>query len=263
MTEQFYDSLSDKYEFIFRDGFDATSKRQGELFAALIEQQLGRRERVRVLDAACGIGTQALGLAAQGFSVHACDLSSAAVRKAREKAEAAQLAIEFSVDDMRRLSTQSDNFFDVVIAIDNCVPHLLSEDEIEVAFAAMFAKLAADGICVVSVRDYVNENIHDGRIRAYRPTVAENGDKMMMFQVWTPVVFDEREISRAEHYETALYSVRHGASDAPRTTVETAVYFAIHLDRLIYLMEKVGFANVSCDTDAFYQPVVLGTKCSN
>jgi methylase of polypeptide subunit release factors len=40
----------------------------------------------RVLDAAVGIGTQALGLAAQGFRVTGSDISLAAVKRAGEEA---------------------------------------------------------------------------------------------------------------------------------------------------------------------------------
>ena len=37
----------------------------------------------RVLDVACGIGTQAIGLARRGFAVTASDVSAGAVRRAR------------------------------------------------------------------------------------------------------------------------------------------------------------------------------------
>lgn len=43
----------------------------------------------RILDCACGIGTQTLGLAGAGYRVHGTDLSPEAVRRARTASAAA------------------------------------------------------------------------------------------------------------------------------------------------------------------------------
>jgi len=59
--------------------------------------------RLSILDAACGIGTQALGLAAMGHRVTGSDLSVAAVERARRQARDRGLSIPFSVADMRHL----------------------------------------------------------------------------------------------------------------------------------------------------------------
>jgi hypothetical protein len=67
-TKQFYDDLSSYYHLIFED-WDASMARQGEALVQLIDSELGRPQigGVRVLDAASGIGTQTLPLAARGF----------------------------------------------------------------------------------------------------------------------------------------------------------------------------------------------------
>lgn len=44
--------------------------------------------------------------------------------------------------------------FDVVLACDNSVPHLLSDSDILSAFQQFYACTAPDGVCLVSVRDY-------------------------------------------------------------------------------------------------------------
>jgi hypothetical protein len=62
--EAFYDDLALDYHLIFAD-WEASIARQAEALAPL----LGAAETV--LDAACGIGTQALGLARAGFAVTA------------------------------------------------------------------------------------------------------------------------------------------------------------------------------------------------
>lgn len=57
-----------------------------------------------MLDCACGIGTQALGLAAVGYTVEGSDAAPAAVARAAREARARGLAAEFRVDDMCRLA---------------------------------------------------------------------------------------------------------------------------------------------------------------
>jgi len=66
------------------------------------------------LDLATGPGTQAMQLAHRGFAVTASDISEAAIRLAREKAEAQGLSITWQQDDIlaTRLSGQFDLIFD-------------------------------------------------------------------------------------------------------------------------------------------------------
>lgn len=68
----------------------------------------------RALDLGTGPGTQAMQLAQRGFDVTATDLSEAAVRLAREKAEAQGLTLTWQQDDIlsTRLAGQFDLIFD-------------------------------------------------------------------------------------------------------------------------------------------------------
>lgn len=66
-VEQFYDSLAASYHLIF-DDWDAAIARQAAVLDALITSRLDQ-EHVRLHDCACGIGTQAIGLAALGYDV--------------------------------------------------------------------------------------------------------------------------------------------------------------------------------------------------
>jgi len=62
----FYDALAPWYHLVYQD-WEATIGRQGRALSSLLASEWGSPPH-RVLDAAVGIGTQALGLAAQGFS---------------------------------------------------------------------------------------------------------------------------------------------------------------------------------------------------
>src|SRR5688572_12661219 len=97
-TKQFYDGLASFYHLIFED-WDASMARQGDAIAGLIEAELGKFQTkdVRVLDVACGIGTQALPLARLGFQLTARDLSPAAVARLHAEAKARNVVVDAAV----------------------------------------------------------------------------------------------------------------------------------------------------------------------
>lgn len=81
-VKRFYDRLAANYHLIFED-WDASIRRQGAAVGAILERECGTPSGVRILDCACGIGTQVLGLAGCGFRTTACDLSPFAVERRR------------------------------------------------------------------------------------------------------------------------------------------------------------------------------------
>ena len=92
--ETFWDKL---YPFMFpeRNFAIAADEVDGILDLAGIEDG-------RVLDLACGPGRHAITLAKRGFRVTGVDLSTALLQKARDRARAAQVEIEWVQQDMRR-----------------------------------------------------------------------------------------------------------------------------------------------------------------
>ena len=59
--------------------------------------------------------------------------------------------VEFRNDDMRNLSTAPIDSYDAIIAMDNAVPHLQSDDDIKMAFGVMRARLRRGGIALIKV----------------------------------------------------------------------------------------------------------------
>jgi SAM-dependent methyltransferase len=57
----------------------------------------------RALDLGCGTGTNSLYLAERGWKVTGIDFVAAAIRRARQKAAAAKLSVDFRVADVTRL----------------------------------------------------------------------------------------------------------------------------------------------------------------
>ena len=127
----FYDALAPWYHLVYQD-WEASIARQGQALASLLASELGSLPH-NVLDAAVGIGTQALGLATVGFQVTGSDISLAAVQRAGKEAGRRGLRLGCLVADMRALAVRSATF-DVVLACDNALPHLLSENDIRCAF---------------------------------------------------------------------------------------------------------------------------------
>src|SRR4029078_10744578 len=105
----------------------------GSAVCASIGDQWGAAART-VLDAALGIGTQALGLLARGFRVTGSDLAAGAASRARRAARPRSRPLVCLVADFRALPVRSATF-DVVLVCDNALPHLDSEADIQGALA--------------------------------------------------------------------------------------------------------------------------------
>jgi SAM-dependent methyltransferase len=150
MDNNFYDQLAESYHLIFQD-WEASMQYQADVLSRLLP---GPRPDMTILDCACGIGTQAIGLAMRGFRVEGSDPSPASIARAVREAAARKLSAVFRVDDMRTLSTARRNAYDAVIAFDNAIPHLHSDEEILDALSNMRDRLRSGGIILISLRDY-------------------------------------------------------------------------------------------------------------
>ena len=136
MIAEFYDQLAPYYTFVYAD-WEASVKRQAAMLDGIVREFFGPTAR-RILDAACGIGTQSLGLAALGYTVTATDISPAEVEQACQRARQRALTIDFRVADMRTLREAVPETYDVIIACDNAVPHLLTDEEIRQSFRQFY-----------------------------------------------------------------------------------------------------------------------------
>jgi len=178
-NDTLYDPMADSYHLIFQD-WQETIDRQRVLISRLL---LAPSESRPILDCACGIGTQALGLAKAGFSVEGSDLSAAQVERARTEAAIRNLEIEFRVDDMRTLATAPTGKYGAVLVFDNALPHLDSDEEIREALTAMRDRLRPGGKLLISLRDYAS-------VMTEHPAMAPprfygaHGERRIVHQVW-------------------------------------------------------------------------------
>lgn len=247
-TKDFYDALAPYYHLIFSD-WNASIARQAEALDEVIRAELVTGGGT-VLDVACGIGTQSLGLAALGYQVTGSDLSSAAVHRLRDEAAKRGLAIEAKEADMRAVWEAHGRVFDVVLCADNALPHLLTDQEIVDALRGFLRCTAPGGACLVSIRDYEATPVQDARVHSHGVR-EEDGARWVVFQVWDP---------RPPLYEVSMYMVEDRGDAGVETRVTRAMYYALPVPRLVELMRQAGFADVRRMDGAFYQPLVVGRR---
>lgn len=245
--QTFYDDFAPYYHLIYPDWEQAIA-RQARAIDQVTAQRWGTGPR-EILDAACGIGTQAIGLARLGHEVTASDLSPAAVDRARREAQSRALSIAFSACDMRSLHAHHGRSFDLVIAVDNVVPHLLDEQQILEALQQLLACTRPGGGCLISVRDYAALDSSKPRIEPYGVRTID-GKRFVLFQT---MVFE------GATYELSMYVVEDDGRSTCHTHVMRTRYYMITVDRLIELMLEAGFDEVARIDAWFGQPLIAGT----
>lgn len=251
MSEDFYNQLAPYYKYIYSD-WDASVSRQAQALDHVIREFTGNTTNT-VLDVACGIGTQSIGLAKRGYQVTASDLSAGEVEHAREEALRQNVQIEFTVADMRQVWDIYQKQFDVVIACDNAVPHLLDDGEILTAFRQFYECTRAGGCCIITVRDYAQLERKPKQKQLYPRSVhqTENG-QIVMFDVWD---FDEN------HYEITTYLVEDtGRSSAQTQVIRGGKYYCVEISTLEKLFKEAGFREVQTLQERFFQPLLIAIK---
>ncbi|MCY1000179.1 class I SAM-dependent methyltransferase [Myxococcus sp. MISCRS1] len=249
---EFYDGLAEEYHLLFAN-WAQTVERQGAALDALL-RRCGAPPPRRVLDCACGIGTQALGLAGRGYVVHATDLSPAAVARAEREARTLGVTLTTGVADMRTLDTQVSGMFQVVLAFDNAVPHLLTDEDLDAAAHAMASKLAPGGLLALSVRDYDALMADQPRFTSERVLDAPEG-RRILFQVWDWAA-DGRTY-------TVHQFILRPEGKGWQATEHTGVYRALQRVEVERALTRAGLVDTrwySPEETGFYQPILTARR---
>lgn len=252
LNQKFYDELSGDYHLLFED-WDAAVQQQAQILDQLIKKYAPDKANT-LLDCACGIGTQAIGLAQLGYKVTATDLSPKAIARAEQEAQQRQLQnITFATADFTQLAASISGTFDIVIACDNALPHLLTEESMNLALKSILSKMNKSGLFLASIRDY--DQLISNRPASTLPVVKDNdGSRSIAFQVWNWITPN-------------TYTVNHftlkGQEEKYDTHLRKTTYRAYQRAELSLLMTTCGFETIEWlmpEDSGYYQPIVIARK---
>ncbi len=246
ITQTFYDNMASQYDKLFLD-WQATTKEQAEILDKLFADS-GFDRTARILDCACGIGTQSIGLAALGYPVTASDFSDRELAEASARAGKNGVDVRFEHADFCALSDTFSEQFDIVIAMDNALPHMLTSVALESAVKSITARVRPGGIFVASIRDY--DSLLEKK-PPYSPPYIHKTEKgqRVSFQTW---------VWCGENYQLTQYII----DDEVNLQISKFVceYRATRREEMTNLLLSSGCSEVVWkfpEETGFYQPIVV------
>ena len=249
ITQTFYNSMASQYDKLFLD-WNAATHEQAVILDRIFRAN-GIDSTASVLDCACGIGTQSIGLAALGYRMTASDISDAELSEAAKRAAENNVSIRFEHADFCALSDTFPETFDIIICMDNALPHMLSHDALASAIASITGRMKKDGIFVASIRDYDALLLEKPPYSPPYIHKTPNGQRVS-FQTWTWV---------DDHYKLIQYIIDDGAVlQASKFECE---YRATRRAEITDLLLACGCSEVKWlfpEETGFYQPIVVAKK---
>ena len=249
IIQSFYNSMASQYHKLFAD-WQSTTREQADILDKIFKD-CGFQGSARILDCACGIGTQSIGLAALGYSVSASDISEEEIKEARNRATAAGLNIDFKCADFRALGKVYSENFDIIIAMDNALPHMLSKEDLNRAIESITERMARGGIFVASIRDY--DVILEDKPPYSPPYIHKTSNgRRVSFQTWD---WD------GDKYKLTQYIIEDG--ETVQASKFQCEYRATRRDELTELLIQNGCREVDWkfpNETGFYQPILIAKK---
>lgn len=241
--------MATQYDMLFRD-WSETTKIQAEMLDKLIACY-GFDKSVELLDCACGIGTQAIGLGLLGYKVTASDLSDGELKEAEKRAKENGAYIKFKQANFCKLAESFSKKFKVVIAMDNALPHMLTKDDLHCAVYSIANQTEDGGIFIASIRDY--DELLKQKPRCSTPYIHKtNKGQKVSFQTW-----DWSD----ENYKFTQYII----DDETSLSISKfdCEYRAVRREELTRHLLSCGFKKVEWkfpQETGFYQPIVIAIK---
>ena len=249
ITQTFYDNMASQYDKLFLD-WHATTREQAALLDKLFRDR-GFGPGAKVLDCACGIGTQAIGLAELGYAVTASDISHGELTEAKQRAEKDRVDIRFEHADFCALSETFSELFDIIICMDNALPHMLTREDLAQAIGSITDRLAEGGLFVASIRDY--DDLLTRKPPYSPPYIHKTAlGQRVSFQTWD---------WEGDIYRLTQYIIDDGVD--LQTGKFQCEYRATRRSEITELLTESGCTQVTWlfpEETGFYQPIVVATK---
>ncbi|MBL8227782.1 MAG: methyltransferase domain-containing protein [Bryobacterales bacterium] len=246
-----YNTMAEHYHLLYSDWRQHVSEQSG-ILGPLLETQLGPGP-LKLLDCTCGIGTQAIGLSQRGHHVTAADFCEPALHRARIEAARAGVSIDLRHADIRHLDHLAISACDAVLAMENSIPHLLTDEQLAQAFRATYSVLRPGGLFVMSMGDF--DLIAPRRTRFQGPVFHSEGPfPRILHQVWEWL--DERT------FRLHLFITRE-LGEGWQSLHFPVVYRALLRGEVTDLLTAAGYTNIRWLMPAesgFFQPIAMAAR---
>lgn len=187
------------YEAFFADygrKYDQESFTAGTLGECdFIEREINGDKKTRILDIGCGTGRHAIELAGRGYAVTGVDLSEALLRRAREKAAARHVQVDFRRADARDLAF--DREFGLVIMLCEGAFPLMETDEMNYRILQNAARaLKVPGKLIFTTLNGLFPLFHS--LKEFLAAQAQPGNAAMAESVFDLLTFRDHNTTCAE-----------------------------------------------------------------
>jgi len=183
-----------------------------------------------------------------GYHITASDISSIELAEAQSRADERGLGIRFARADFRTLEDVFAEQFNIVIAMDNALPHMLTSSDLQLAIQSIVGRMQAGGIFVASIRDY--DVLLKSKPPYSPPYIHEVGDgRRVSFQTWS---------WKGQNYHLVQYIIDD--ADELHASKFECEYRATRRQELTDLLLASGCSDVVWRTPeetGFYQPIVI------
>ncbi|MBR6522232.1 MAG: class I SAM-dependent methyltransferase [Oscillospiraceae bacterium] len=249
ITQTFYDSLASQYDKLFLDWQSAVQEQAVILDRLFADNRYDKS--AKILDCACGIGTQAIGLAMLGYDMTASDISEGELAEAKVRAAKNNAQLSIVNANFCALSDVFADRFDIVICMDNALPHMLTKPDLEAAVKSIVNQIADGGMFVASIRDY-------DALLADKPPYSPpyihktNEGQRVSFQTW---------VWSGENYKLTQYIIDD--EETLQVSKFDCEYRATRREELTELLLANGCSEVAWkfpEETGFYQPIVIAKK---
>lgn len=240
-TTAFYDAIADFYPLFYKD-WDIKLEREG-----LTLRSIFRNKGVEtVLDVGCGPGTQSIPLAKLGFDVTGVDPSCGLLEKAKRNAQSHGVSIRWQQGDFLSLTDSVDGPFDAVVCKGNSLPHLLTDDEIELAIQSFYRLLRPGGVMVIGLRDFDAMLSHRPRFLPGLDHRDANDNEFITFDIW------EWELGPPIIATQNLFMIR-GKGDDYQTIKRTVRFRPLSTDEVKVVLLEQKFDDIEQTSDRWEQ----------
>jgi len=233
--ERQYDSFAPDYHWLFSDA-TLSGESFVEKYRALLD---ALPEDGRVLDCACGPGTQALALARHGYTVHGSDFSAGMIAMARHNAAEAGLDVPFVRSAWSELPERLTRRFDLVFCGGNAIGHCRDADEMVASLRGMRGVLRPGGRLAIHSCNW--EKIRGDRAHVQKLAVrSRGGQRCMPTCLWNlPERWQEPHV-----VDVGLLFERNGHLDVRHYPV---TYYPFRFEEILDRLVAAGFDNIETD----------------